>query len=87
MIVAKEQRGEVFQLVLIDVATGDRRDLGETRSVDDQVEWVDDSTILYGLPNLEEGTDAQPVFDVWSLDVAAGSTPQLLIPFAESPAA
>lgn len=86
-IVAKERRGDMFQLVAIDVATGSRRDLGETRSVDDQVEWADDDTILYALPNTEEGTAAQQVFDVWALDVAPGSAPRLIIPFADSPAA
>ncbi|MFT7474914.1 MAG: hypothetical protein ACI81L_001846 [Verrucomicrobiales bacterium] len=85
-IVAKEFRDGVFQLVAIDVVSGARRDLGETRSVDDQVEWADDDNILYALPNVEEGTDAQPVFDVWALNVAPGSVPQLVIPFADSPA-
>jgi hypothetical protein len=86
-IVAKESRDGVFQLVAIDVVSGARRDLGETRSVDDQVEWADDDNILYALPNDEEGTDAQPVFDVWALNMAPGSEPQLVIPFADSPAA
>ncbi len=86
-IVAKERRGEFMQLIAIDLETGERRDLGESRSVDDQVEWADDDTVLYALPNLEEGTDAQPVFDVWALDVGAGSTPRMIIPFADSPAA
>lgn len=85
-VVAKEQRGDRFQLVAIDVATGSRRDLGETRSVDDQVEWADDSNILYAIPNLDEGTDSQPVFDVYALNVAPGSQPRLVVPFAESPA-
>jgi len=86
-IVAKEQRGDVFQLVLIDTETGARRDLGETRSVDDQVEWLDDANILYGMANLDEGTDAQPVFDIYALNISPGSSPQLIIPFADSPAA
>ena len=86
-IVAKERRGDFFQVISIDVASGTRRDLGETRSVEDQVEWSDDDTILYALPNLDEGTDAQPVFDVYALDVAPGSEPRLVVPFADSPAA
>lgn len=86
-IVAKERRGDFMALIAIDVETGERRDLGESRSVEDQVEWADDDTVLYALPNLEEGTDAQPVFDVWALDVSAGSTPRMIIPFADSPAA
>ena len=86
-VVVKEQRGDSFQLVAIDVATGSRRDLGETRSVDDQVEWADDDNILYGMPNLDEGTESQPVFDIYALNVAPGSSPRLVVPFAESPAA
>lgn len=85
-VVAKEMRGDRFQLVAIDVETGARRDLGETRSVDDQIEWVDDDTIVYGLPNDAEGTAAQPVFDIWALDVTPGAEPRLLVPFADSPA-
>ena len=85
-IVAKELRDGGFQLVAIDVETGERRDLGETRMVDDQVEFLDDDTIVYGIPNLEEGTAAQPAFDIWSLDIAPGSTPNLIVPFADSPA-
>ena len=85
-IVAKEQRGDGFQLIAIDVATGSRRDLVETRSVDDQVEWLNDSTILYGLPSEEGGTAAQPALDVWVLDINDGSAPRLFIPFADSPA-
>ena len=85
-IVAKERRGDHFQVIAIDVATGERRDLEETRSVEDQVEFLDDSTIIYGLPNEAEGTPAQPASDVWALDLDGGA-PQLIIPFAASPAA
>ncbi len=86
-IVAKEQRGDQFRLIAIDVATGDRRDLGETMMVDDQVEFLDGDTILYAKVNEAEGTAAQPVFDIWALDLAPGSTPRLVVPFADSPAA
>lgn len=86
-IVAKERRGDFFQLIAIDVVSGTRRDLGEARSVEDQVEWADEDTVLYALPNLDAGTAAQPVFDVYALDVAPGSEPRLVVPFADSPAA
>lgn len=86
-IVAKEQRGQSFQLVAINTETGARRDLAETRSVDDQVEWIDDNTIVYGLVNPEGGTVGQPAFDIWVLNVNDGSEPRLLLPFADSPAA
>ena len=86
-IVAKEWREDRFQVVAIDIETGARRDLGESRSVEDQVEWADDDTILYALPNDAEGTEAQPVYDVWALDIAADAVPRMIIPFADSPAA
>lgn len=86
-IVAKEQRADGFHLVAIDVATGTRRDLGETRPVDDQVEWLDDTSIVYAIANPDEGTAAQPAFDVYVLDTSPGGTPQLLVPFADSPVA
>ena len=86
-IVAKEQRDQSFQLVAINAATGERRDLNEARSVDDQVEWVDDNTIVYGLPNPDAGTTGQPALDIWVLNVNDGSAPRLLLPFADSPAA
>lgn len=36
---------------VLDLATGERTVLeGESRHVDDQIEWLDDDTILYGLP-------------------------------------
>jgi hypothetical protein len=85
-VVAKEQRGDHFQLVAIDVATGSRRDLGERRSIDDQVEWLDEDTIVYAVPNPDEGTVAQPVFDIWVVDTEPGAEPRLVVPFADSPA-
>lgn len=68
---------------VLDLATGDRTVLdGESRSVDDQLEWLDDDTLLYGHPR----DDQAGVTDVWSLDVAAGAEPVLLVEQAWSPA-
>ncbi len=55
--------------------------LGETRSVDDQVEWLDDATLLYGLPRAAE-TGAS---DVWAIGITAGDTPRRVIENAWSP--
>ncbi len=72
-----------WTLGVLDLATGVEQLLdGEPASVDDQVEWLDDDTVLYGLPRTEE----PGVTDVWALDVAAGSRPQLLVAEAWSPA-
>lgn len=38
-----------WRLSVLDLATGQVHSLAETRSVDDQVEWLDNRTILYGV--------------------------------------
>ena len=55
--------------------------LDETRSVDDQIEWLDEGTVLYGLPRQGASGDS----DVWSLDTAGGP-PELFVEHAWSPA-
>lgn len=67
---------------VLDLATGRRTVLaGETHSIDDQIEWLDDDTVLYGLER-----EGEPVSDVWALDTAASATPRVLVPEAASPA-
>ena len=67
---------------VLDLATGRQVLLtGERTSVDDQVEWLDDDTLLYGLPR----TDEAGVTDVWSIGTTAGSTPRLYLKQAWSP--
>ncbi len=55
---------------------------GEADSVDDQITWLDDDTVLYGKPR----TDEPGVTDVFSLDTDAAAAPDLLVPQAWSPA-
>ena len=75
-----------FELVAVDLETNDKWKLGETRSVDDQVEWLDNDTILYALhPDGADGA-VQPEFDIWMIDIAEGSEPVLFLPNADSPA-
>ena len=77
-----------FSLTAVEIDSGRSWTLGETRSVDDQVEWLDDDTILYALhPEGTDGTEVEPQFDIWSLDIAEGSEPELFLPAANSPAA
>ncbi len=67
---------------IFDLKDGTQRVLdGETHSLDDQIAWLDDETIMYGLPRENEAG----VTDVWSLDLTAGAKPTLLIPQAWSP--
>jgi len=76
-----------YALAVVDLSTGEQWRLGETRSVDDQVEWLDNDTILYAIhPDGDDGTDVQPQFDIWMLDIAPGSEPELFLPAADSPA-
>ncbi|WP_374458258.1 hypothetical protein [Nocardioides sp.] len=66
----------VWQLAVQDLASGERTLLEQgPRGVDDQVEWLDDDTLLYGLPRQDE----PGVTDVWSLDTTADAEPQLLV--------
>ncbi|MBD7958543.1 hypothetical protein H9651_12910 [Microbacterium sp. Sa4CUA7] len=64
-----------------DLATGRVTTLPEPRSIDDQIEWLDDGTLLYGMPR--EG--APGATDVWSLASDGSREPELLIENAWSP--
>ena len=75
-------RAIVWQLAVQDLSTGERTVLENgPRGVDDQVEWLDDDTLVYGMPR----TDEPGVTDVWSVDAAAQAEPELLIEQAWSP--
>ncbi|HJQ47214.1 MAG TPA: hypothetical protein VJ870_12985 [Amycolatopsis sp.] len=70
-----------WRLSVVDLATGARTPLAETRSVDDQPAWLDANTIGYAIPR---GTGDS---DVWAVPADGPGAPRLLIPHAESPAA
>jgi hypothetical protein len=70
-----------WAIAVLDLATGAETVLGEKRSVDDQVEWLGNDTLLYGLPR----TDAPGDSDVWSVASDGSTVPVLLIPHAWSP--
>lgn len=81
--VSQRGRGSWWTPAVLDLATGRRTVLsGETRNVDDQIEWLDDRTLLYGLPRAGQAG----VTDVWALDTAPSAKPRLFIPEAWSPA-
>jgi hypothetical protein len=73
----------VWRIHVLDLESGAETALAETRSVDDQVEWLDDATILYALPN---GGKARPVMDIWAAAADGSGTPRVLVTNAESPA-
>ena len=74
-IAFKRRQGRNWRLYVLELATGREIPLAETRSVDDQVEWLDDERILYGL-----------VQDVWVVRADGGGRPRVYIRNALSPA-
>lgn len=77
-------KGEVhWAVAVLDLATNTERILDlEKRSIDDQVQWLDDDTLLYGLPR----DDDPGVTDVWAIPADGSAEPAVLIEQAWSPA-
>ncbi|WP_250002932.1 hypothetical protein [Actinoplanes sp. M2I2] len=73
-----------WRLAVHDLRTGEETLLAETRSVDDQAEWLDDTTVLYGLPRTAGNGAATS--DVWRVPADGGGRPEVLVPDAWSPA-
>lgn len=69
-----------WRIGVLDLATMETTVLAETRSVDDQVVWLDDSTIMYGMP--DESSPAET--DTWVVPADGSGEPQLLVPKAWS---
>jgi hypothetical protein len=72
-----------WRLFSLDLATGVETKLAEPRSVDDQVEWLDNKTVLYAV--LGSGGDPY-LSDVYSVPADGSGKPTLLIRLASSPA-
>lgn len=68
-----------WRFTVLDLASGVETALPETRSVDDQIDWMDDTHVLYGVPRGESGRT-----DIWMSPLTGGS-PTLLVPDADSP--
>lgn len=71
-----------WRLASLDLASGKETLLAEQRSVDDQVEWLDDEHVLYGLPRTG---DQAATTDVYSVPADGSGQPRLLIKQAWSP--
>lgn len=82
-----KKRGDLppgrWRLAVYDLATGVETLLAETRSVDDQVEWLDDRHVVYGLPR-PAGPGAA-TSDIWRVPADGTGTPVLLVPDGWSP--
>jgi hypothetical protein len=71
----KKRVGDGWRLRVLDLATMRSIPLSEDRSVDDQVEWLDDDHILYGLSK-----------NTWVVRADGTGKPRKFIPDALSPA-
>jgi len=83
-LVYKKRAGSsiTWRYHVLDLTTGVERPLVETRSVDDQAEWLDDNHVLYGVPRPEAAQS-----DVWVADVRpSAGRPRVFLPAASSPA-
>lgn len=70
-----------WTIAVLDLATGTETLLPEKRNVDDQVVWLDEDTILYGLGR----DDAVGDSDVWAVSTHGTSDPELFLAHAWSP--
>jgi hypothetical protein len=85
--VAYKKRGDRdpgdWRLAVLDLATARETMLAEPRSVDDQVTWLDNERIMYGLPRDDAGGVQT---DVWVARADGTGSPTVLVPDAWSPA-
>ena len=71
-----------WQVRVRTLADGSEVVVDESRSVDDQIEWLDDENVVFGLPRPEGGA----VSDVWVAPADGSGPAELLVPAAWSPA-
>lgn len=70
-----------WKIAVLDLGSGVETVLAETASVDDQVEWLDNNFLLYGLPRADQPGDS----DIWKIPAVQDSAPELFIEHAWSP--
>ncbi|GAB3689639.1 PD40 domain-containing protein [Angustibacter aerolatus] len=71
-----------WRLATLDLSTGRETLLAGDRSVDDQLEWLDAATVLYGLLRADQ---REAVTDVWAVPADGTGAPRVLVPGAWSP--
>jgi hypothetical protein len=74
----------LWQLQVLDLASNEETALAERRSIDDQLEWLDNSHVLYSVPS--DSQDMGGGTDVWVADAQGRGKPRLFIASAYSPA-
>jgi hypothetical protein len=73
-----------WQPAVVDLATMTVRLLPEPKHIDDQIEWLDDATILYAVGH--SASSARRRADIWKLAIDGNSPPSVFLADAESPA-
>lgn len=73
-------RAVSWRLTVLDLSTLDEWPLAETRSVDDQAEWLDDANVLYGLP--DEHSPAMT--NTWRVSSDGRGAPRMFLSQAHS---
>lgn len=69
-----------WRVAVLDLATLEDHPVAETRNVDDQVEWLDDDTVLYAV----DSGSGPP--STWAAPADGTGAPRLFIPDGDSPA-
>ena len=76
-----------WSLYVLDLATMKETPLAEARSIDDQVEWLDNEQILYSrLDDLDPGPGYLAGFNIMVVPADGSGEPSILVPSAYSPA-
>jgi hypothetical protein len=71
-----------WRLAILDLTTQREWLLAETRSVDDQAEWLDDATLLYSLPERQARLAAM---HTWAVPADGSGRPYVFAAYAYSP--
>jgi Tol biopolymer transport system component len=74
-----------WRLAVLDLATMTETMVpGESHSIDDQAEWLDDNHVLYALQ--DQGPPATIAQDIWEATLDGSAPPRLVLKGAMSPA-
>ena len=79
--VAFKSRGQdangaaAWRIAILDLASSEVTMLSELRNVDDQVAWLDDDTIMYGLPNADSPAES----DTWVVPADGSGEPTMFL--------
>ena len=85
--IAFKKRGDLpagqWRLSVLDLRTGQVTETAETKNIDDQAEWLDNDTVVYGLPRTGDGVASS---DIWAVPADGTGAPRLMVSDAWSPA-